>query len=124
MERSALGAVAGREGLRRHRAEAAGKAVLDGVAAVLTPGQTADRAALYGMTGDNGAAAKRQMAHIMFLATETGRPASEISKYYEDWKALYAGAHFDGGADEGNFGAKVKEVVTQRQDFRIPTVAP
>jgi hypothetical protein len=64
------------------------------------------------------------MAHIMFLATETGRPASEISEYYEDLKALYARAHFDGGADEGNFGAKVKEVVTQRRDFRIPTVGP
>jgi hypothetical protein len=116
--------VAGREELRRHRAEATGKAVLDGVDAVLTPGQKADRAALYGMTGDNGAAAKRQMAHIMFLATETGRPASEISEYYEDWKALYARAHFDGGTDEGNFGAKVKEVVTQRRDFRIPAVGP
>ena len=30
----------------------------------------------------------------------------------------------DGGTDEGDFGAKVKEVVTQRRDFRIPTVAP
>ena len=124
VEAAALRAVAGREELRRHRAEAAGKAVLDGVDAVLTPGQKADRAALYGMTGDNGAAAKRQMAHIMFLATETGRPASEISEHYEDWKALYARAHFDGGTDEGNFGAKVKEVVTQRRDFRIPTVGP
>ena len=55
---------------------------------------------------------------------EAGRPASEISEHYEDWKALYARAHFDGGADEGNFGAKVKEVVTKRRDFRIPTVGP
>jgi hypothetical protein len=91
---------------------------VDGVDAVLTPGQKTDNAQLYGMTEDNSAAAKLPMAHIMFLATETGRPAWEISDHYEDWKARYARAHLDEGTDEGNFWAKVKEVVTKRQNFR------
>lgn len=106
---------------RMERAARIESAVLDGVDTILTPQQKEMRRTFDAMAPDKGAASRARIAHTLFLAGETGRSAAEIGDAYEYWKALYARQNFD-GVDSGNeaaFGAKVKDLVTKRRDFRV-----